>query len=193
MVVSLLLRLNIYWENLYIEKPLTFWEFVQKQTNLKKLYFPVENALKTYHRLAQNPLINAPLTEIYATGPTGIGKGVYCNLIIAYKIYLTLLLKEPKKLFDFSKSAHLDCVFICQYKGFAKNFVSFISSIQGENPIFKFNTLSGEGMLIQEDEDNNYYIKYKDNEIVLRSGSSEYDLLGTNPVIVYLNCNGFEL
>lgn len=185
---------DVLWENLYTEKPLTFWEFVQKQTRLKELFFPVANALKTYHRLFQINLANASMSEIYVTGPTGIGKGVYIYLILAYRLYLALLLKNPKRdLFNFADSFELSCMFISKYNSSLAGFIHFLQNIQGDDPLFNF-TPSEKIYLYEEEKETDkvWHAVYKDNDIVLKHGTSECNLLGTNPIIAYLDCKGCE-
>ena len=43
-------QIKVLWESYYVKKPLTFWEFVKKQTNLKQLFGCIELALKTYDK-----------------------------------------------------------------------------------------------------------------------------------------------
>lgn len=187
------------WETYYIKKPLTFWEFVEKQTNLKQLFGCIEISLKTYSVEFDKNLTKT--SEVYASGATGIGKGVYAYLIIAYRLYLAMLLKNPKKdIFQIAPAAELSCLFAgkhCDEK--LASFLGFLRGIQDkENPLFVFLEDTGDfkvaedQIVIYKDEVGRYFAYYKGNEIAFRTIKSNAEMLCTNPLIVDYDADGYE-
>lgn len=177
-------KITALWEFYYIKKPLTFWEFVKRQTNLKNLFSCVETALKTYEREFER----APYTvsEVYVTGALGVGKNVYTYLIIAYRLYLAMLLKNPKEaIFQIAPTCELSCVFIgLRHSDKLKMFLHFLREVQDEkDPIFNFNE-NASGITIFQNSKGVYTARYQDNEIVFKSVTGVSDLLGVNPLIV---------
>lgn len=192
-------QIKVLWESYYVKKPLTFWEFVEKQTNLKQLFGCIEISLKTYNVEFDKNLTKT--SEVYASGAVGIGKGVYAYLIIAYRLYLGMLLKNPKEeIFKFAPTAEISCLFAgkhCDEK--LAGFLGFLRGIQdNENPLFVF--LEGTGnfkvaedqIVIYKDEDEKYFACYKDNKIVFRAIKSNAEILCTNPLIVDYDADGYE-
>ncbi len=191
-------KIAALWESYYVTKPLTFWEFVEKQTNLKHLFSCVEIALKSYEKeFERNP---CKVTEVYASGAVGIGKGVYAYMVIAYRLYLAMLLKNPKRdIFQIAPSAELSCMFVgghCDEK--LIGFLHFLKGIQNqEDPIFVFE----EGkqlkeftdvIVIYKDENERYSAHFGENEIAFRAAKSFMGLIGTNPLIVDYDADFFE-
>lgn len=192
-------QIKVLWESYYVKKPLTFWEFVEKQTNLKQLFGCIELALKTYDKEFDKNLTKT--SEVYASGAIGIGKGVYASLIVAYRLYLGMLLKNPKEeIFKFAPTADLSCVFAgmrCDEK--LARFVGFLRGIQDkENPLFVFLedaeslNVSDDQIIIYKDEDKRYFAYYKGNKIAFRAIKSNAEVLGTNPLIVDYDADGYE-
>lgn len=192
-------QIKVLWESYYVKKPLTFWEFVEKQTNLKQLFGCIELALKTYDKEFDKNLTKT--SEVYASGATGIGKGVYAYLIIAYRLYLAMLLKNPKEeIFKFAPTADIFCVFAgmrCDES--LARFISFLQGIQDkENPLFVFLEgaesfkVSDDQIVIYKDEDKRYFAYYKSNKITFRAIKSNAEVLGTNPLIVDYDADGYE-
>lgn len=187
------------WESYYVKKPLTFWEFVEKQTNLKQLFGCIEISLKTYGVEFDKNLTKT--AEIYASGATGIGKGVYAYLIIAYRLYLAMLLKNPKEeIFKIAPAAELSCLFAgkhCDEK--LTGFLGFLRGIQDkENPLFVFLEdtedfkVAKDCIVIYKDETGRYFAYYKGNEIAFRTIKSNAEMLCTNPLIVDYDADGYE-
>lgn len=191
-------KIAALWESYYIKKPLTFWEFVEKQTNLKSLFGCIEIALKSYEKeFERNPY---KVTEVYASGAVGIGKGVYAYMIVAYRLYLAMLLKNPKEeIFKFAPSGELSCMFAgghCDEK--LIGFLHFLKGIQNpEDPLFLFE----EGgqlkeftdvIVIYEDENGKYSAHFNENKIAFRTAKSVAELLGTNPLIVDYDADLYE-
>lgn len=192
-------QIKVLWESYYVKKPLTFWEFVEKQTNLKQLFGCIEISLKTYSVEFDKNLTKT--SEVYASGATGIGKGVYAYLIIAYRLYLAMLLKNPKKdIFQIAPAAELSCLFAgkhCDEK--LASFLGFLRGIQDkENPLFVFLEDTGDfkvaedQIVIYKDEVGRYFAYYKGNEIAFRTIKSNAEMLCTNPLIVDYDADGYE-
>lgn len=187
--------IDVLWENFYYTKPLTLWEFVQKQTNLIKLFPSVERALKRYDEISlKNPL---RVGEVYLTGPIASGKGTYSYVVMAYRLYLAMLLKNPKtEIFKFSPKSELSLLYCGDRSDeMLKGFISFLEKIQDwNNPMFVINesektetrtdvivinTHKGEGWPTAN---------YGDNEIVFRYAKNSSAFMGTNPVVVEFDC-----
>ena len=192
-------KIAALWETYYIKKPLTFWEFVEKQTNLKQLFGCIEISLKTYSVEFDKNLTKT--AEVYASGATGIGKGIYAYLIIAYRLYLGILLKNPKKdIFQIAPAAELSCLFAgihCNEK--LTGFLGFLRGIQDkENPLFVFLEdtedfkVAKDCIVIYKDETGRYFAYYKGNEIAFRTIKSNAEMLCTNPLIVDYDVDGYE-
>lgn len=192
-------QIKVLWESYYVKKPLTFWEFVEKQTNLKQLFGCIELALKTYDKEFDKNLTKT--SEVYASGAIGIGKGVYAYMIVAYRLYLAMLLKNPKKeIFKFAPTADISCVFAgmrCDES--LARFIGFLQGIQDkENPLFVFLEgaesfkVSDDQIVIYKDEDKRYFAYYKSNKITFRAIKSNAEVLGTNPLIVDYDADGYE-
>lgn len=192
-------QIKVLWESYYVKKPLTFWEFVEKQTNLKQLFGCIEISLKTYNVEFDKNLTKT--SEVYASGAVGIGKGVYAYLIIAYRLYLGMLLKNPKEeIFKFAPTTEISCLFAgkhCDEK--LAGFLGFLRGIQDkENPLFVFledteDFKVAEGrIVIYKDETGRYFAYYKGNEIAFRTIKSNAEMLCTNPLIVDFDADGYE-
>lgn len=192
-------QIKVLWESYYVKKPLTFWEFVEKQTNLKQLFGCIEISLKTYSVEFDKNLTKT--SEVYASGAVGIGKGVYAYLIIAYRLYLGMLLKNPKEeIFKFAPTTEISCLFAgkhCDEK--LASFLGFLRGIQdNENPLFVFLEgkgnfkVAGDQIVICKDENERYFACYKDNKIAFRAIKSNAEMLCTNPLIVDYDADGYE-
>lgn len=191
-------KIAALWESYYIKKPLTFWEFVEKQTNLKSLFGCIEIALKSYEKeFERNP---CKVTEVYASGAVGIGKGVYAYMIVAYRLYLAMLLKNPKKdIFQIAPAAELSCLFAgghCDEK--LIGFLHFLKGIQNpEDPLFVFEegkqlVKFTNAIVIYKDENGKYSAHFNENEIAFRTAKSVAELIGTNPLIVDYDADLYE-
>lgn len=191
-------KIAALWESYYIKKPLTFWEFVEKQTNLKSLFGCIEIALKSYEKeFERNPY---KVTEVYASGAVGIGKGVYAYMIVAYRLYLAMLLKNPKEeIFKFAPSSELSCMFAgghCDEK--LIGFLHFLKGIQNqEDPLFVFEegkqlVKFTNAIVIYEDENGKYSAHFNENKIAFRTAKSVAELIGTNPLIVDYDADLYE-
>ncbi len=191
-------KIAALWESYYIKKPLTFWEFVEKQTNLKSLFGCIEIALKSYEKeFERNP---CKVTEVYASGAVGIGKGVYAYMIVAYRLYLAMLLKNPKKdIFQIAPTCELSCMFAgghCDEK--LIGFLHFLQGIQSpEDPLFVFEegkqlVKFTNAIVIYKDENGKYSAHFNENEIAFRTAKSVAELLGTNPLIVDYDTDLYE-
>lgn len=191
-------KIAALWESYYIKKPLTFWEFVEKQTNLKSLFGCIEIALKSYEKeFERNPY---KVTEVYASGAVGIGKGVYAYMIVAYRLYLAMLLKNPKEeIFKFAPSNELSCMFAgghCDEK--LIGFLHFLQGIQNpEDPLFVFEegkqlVKFTNAIVIYEDENGKYSAHFNENKIAFRTAKSVAELIGTNPLIVDYDADLYE-
>lgn len=191
-------KIAALWESYYIKKPLTFWEFVEKQTNLKSLFGCIEIALKSYEKeFERNP---CKVTEVYASGAVGIGKGVYAYMIVAYRLYLAMLLKNPKKdIFQIAPAAELSCLFAgghCDEK--LIGFLHFLKGIQNpDDPLFVFEEGKQlkeftDAIVIYKDENRKYSAHFNENEIAFRTAKSVAELLGTNPLIVDYDTDLYE-
>lgn len=183
-------QINVLWENICNSTPLTFWEFVQEFNSLKSLFPVVERALKDFDILSKS--VSSYPCEVYTQGPTGIGKSVYNYLILLYRIYLHLQLKDPHLLFSFSEHAELSVVIIAPNRmNYEKGLLHFIEST-GCNSLFN----------IYENEDEKVDSKLsvcvnvqKDgitfnmngNELKLVIVQNESSLIGTQPVVSYIN------
>lgn len=191
-------KIAALWETYYIKKPLTFWEFVEKQTNLKQLFGCIEIALKSYEKeFERNPY---KVTEVYASGAVGIGKGVYAYMIVAYRLYLAMLLKNPKEeIFKFAPSSELSCMFAGEHcDGKLIGFLHFLQGIQNpEDPLFVFEegkqlVKFTNAIVIYEDENGKYSAHFNENKIAFRTAKSVAELIGTNPLIVDYDADLYE-
>lgn len=191
-------KIAALWESYYVKKPLTFWEFVEKQTNLKHLFGCIEVALKTYEKeFERNP---CKVTEVYASGAVGIGKGIYAYMIVAYRLYLAMLLRNPKtEIFKIASSCELSCVFArgyCDEK--LIGFLHFLKGIQNpDDPIFVFEEgkqlkESEDVIVIYKDENKRYSAHFNGNKIAFRTIKSVAELTNTNPLIVDYDADLFE-
>ena len=191
-------KIAALWETYYIKKPLTFWEFVEKQTNLKHLFGCIEIALKTYEKeFERNP---CKVTEVYASGAVGIGKGIYAYMIVAYRLYLAMLLRNPKtEIFKIASSCELSCVFAGSYCDEKLiGFLHFLKGIQNpDDPIFVFEEgkqlkESEDVIVIYKDENKRYSAHFNENKIAFRTIKSVAELINTNPLIVDYDADLFE-
>lgn len=187
-------KITALWEPCYIKRPLTFWEFVERQTKLVRLFTCVENALKIYERDFEK--IPCKVSEVYVTGASGVGKGVYTYLIIAYRLYLTLLLKNPKEdVFQIAPTCELSCVFIglCSSEKLTM-FLHFLREIQDDkNPIFTFDeNTNSNNIHIFQNSNGIYVARYGDNEITFKAVKAMSSFLGINPVIVDYDADAYD-
>lgn len=194
--------IDVLWENYYIKKPLTLWEFVQKQTNLIKLFPSVEKALKRYDEIS----LKEPLRvgEVYLTGPIASGKGIYSYIVMAYRLYLAMLLKNPKtEIFKFSPKSELSLLYCGDRSDeMLKGFISFLEKIQDwNNPMFVINEgkkteTRVDAITINTHEGEGWpTANYGDNEIVFKYAKNSSGFIGTNPVVVefdYTSSNDAE-
>lgn len=192
--------IKVLWENYYKETPLTLWEFVKKQTRLTHLFYCVEEALKRYDQTFYDNPLN--VGELYLSGPIGTGKGTYANIIMAYRLYLSMLLDDPKeRIFKFSGQTPLDLIYFGNRSDIhVQAFIHFIEGIQDpENPIFYVNhtedCIEKENVIVINTYNGKRFptANYKGNEVVLRWAKNNGGLVGANPLIVHLDCeDGLE-
>lgn len=188
-------EIEVLWENYYIKKPLTLWEFVQKQTNLVKLFPSVEKALKRYNEtFLKNPL---RVGEVYLTGPAGTGKGVYSYIVMAYRLYLAMLLRNPKtEIFKFSPDSELSLLYCGERSDeMLKGFIHFIKNIQNpDDPMFVINegrkTETKQDVIVINIHEDKLWptANYGNNEIVFKYAKNSAGFIGTNPIIVEFDC-----
>lgn len=85
----------VEWENYFTEKPLSFDDFVKTYKNYDIIY---PHILEKVKQISGHP----EKLEYFIQGFVGSGKSTLVNLLVAYKVYLFLLLKSPKDFFGFS-------------------------------------------------------------------------------------------
>lgn len=193
---------DVLWERYYIKKPLSLMEFVEKQTNLKHLYNCVQDALRKYeHIFYKDPY---RVCEVFTSGAVGIGKGVYNYILIAYRLYTNLLLKNLKnRLLNLSPSTKVSCVFFGTHSDETlKGFINFLENIQDkENPIFvsaqdmssnKMSYTRKDKIVFIKNNQKGFSIAFRDNVIELVSAKTKSDLLGICPLMVSFNCTGYD-
>ena len=188
---------DVLWESFYTSKPLTFWEFIQTFKNLKSLFGCVENALKRFDARSKN-FQNYP-DEIFVQGPVGIGKGLYCYLILLYRIYLFSLLKNPWGFFNFAPSATFGVVLLGSHsKDHKKGLMHLIKDAQStifnvmdsNNEKNDYHTSTGFICMKEFLDGEVRFCAQNGNTLNLYYSKNVNDwtaLIGTNPVIVYID------
>lgn len=202
--------IDVLWENFYYTKPLTFWEFVQEFKSLKSLFPCVKDALKRFDESTK--MLSTYPSEIYVQGTVGIGKGVYCYLVFLYRVYLFLLLKEPRKLMSWSPSTEIGAVVIGPKSDeILKGIVNFIQSTESnifgigheyENNdkkvvseiVWSTKDETVTDLWLEKGLDGRFYFKAKNgNKIVFEAVTNQGGLMGLQPAISYFESDDYDL
>ena len=203
-------NIEALWENFYYTKPLTFWEFVQEFENLKPLFGCIESALKDFDEKSRS-LVKAP-REIYVQGAVGIGKGVYCDFVLLYRIYLFLLLKTPHQLFSHATMTEYSVVILGpRAEEMLNGLIHFIESTRSkvfsiahvvDRSIGDFESVqidyghpdSPVDFWLKKDLEGHYWFHSSyGNTLKVVTGRSEGNIIGNQPVISYLEGVDYEL
>ena len=84
------------WEDVFLEKPLTFKEFLETSPNFLKMAY--KTTLDFFNSIDDNMSV----TEYYFQGCLGSGKSIMIYTLLAYKLYLFCLLKDAHQVLGHS-------------------------------------------------------------------------------------------
>lgn len=169
------------WETYFIEKPLSFNEFVDTYTD-KEVVYP--HILKTIDEISSQPSKH----EFFIQGFVGSGKTTLIYLLLAYKIYLYLILKSATSYYGVVPTAKLSMVIFAPDKKTASLTVfAFMRVIEGI-PFFKkirslrdFLDYCG-AMYTTSYTDDLLTFRRSDNILHVIAAKDENDLIDTNPI-----------
>ena len=169
------------WETYFIEKPLSFNEFVDTYA-YKDVVYP--HILKTIDEISSQP----SKREFFIQGFVGSGKTTLIYLLLAYKVYLFLLLKSATTYYDVVPAAKLSMVIFAPDKKTASLTISaFMRVIEGIPFFRRIRTLRDfldyyGPMYTTSYTDDLLTFRRSDNILHVISAKSESDLIDTNPI-----------
>ena len=118
------------WKKYFTEKPLSFNKFVDTYAYKEAIY---PHILKTIDEISSQP----SKCEFFIQGFIGSGKTTLIYLLLAYRIYLYLILKSAKTYYDVASSAKLSMVIFAPGKKTADLTVSALIHVIENIPFFK--------------------------------------------------------
>lgn len=118
------------WKKHFTEKPLSFNEFVDTYT-YKEVVYP--HILKTIDEISRQP----SKCEFFIQGFIGSGKTTLIYLLLAYRIYLYLILKSAKSYYNVASSTKLSVIIFAPGKKTADLTVSALIHVIKNIPFFK--------------------------------------------------------
>ena len=187
--------IEVLWEYFYHTKPLTFLEFVQEFKSLKHLFPVVKSALKNFDERSKD--LSSYPGEIYVQGAVGIGKGMYCYLVFLYRVYLFLLLKEPRQLIGWAPPTPITAAIIGPRSDETlKGIIHFIQSTGSAT--FEISSATDKTVKadcwLDYDEDGNPFFESKyGNRLFFKAIKTQVDLIGIQPAVNYFESDDYEL
>lgn len=170
------------WETYFTEKPLSFNEFVDTYAYKEAVY---PHILKTIDEISHQP----SKYEFFIQGFVGCGKTTLIYLLLAYKVYLYLILKSATSYYDVISTAKLSMVVFAPDKKTASLTVSaFMRVIEGI-PFFKkvhnlkdFLDYTNDTIYTTSYTDDILTFRKSDNILHVIAAKNENDLIDTNPI-----------
>ena len=170
------------WETYFTEKPLSFNEFVDTYTYKKAVY---PHILKTIDEISSQPSKH----EFFIQGFVGCGKTTLIYLLLAYKVYLYLILKSAKSYYDVIPDAKLNMIIFAPTKKTASLTVfAFLRVIDGI-PFFKrvrnvkdFLDYANDAIYTTSYPDDVLTFRKSDNILHVIAAENETDLICSNPI-----------
>jgi len=170
------------WETYFVEKPLSFNEFVDTYA-YKEVVYP--HILKTIDEISSQP----SKREFFIQGFVGSGKTTLIYLLLAYKVYLYLILKSARSYYNVIPAAKLSMVIFAPDKKTASLTVSaFMRVIEGI-PFFKrirtlkdFFDSTNNAIYTTSYTDDILTFRKNDNILHVIAAKNENDLVDTNPI-----------
>lgn len=182
------------WEKYFNERPLSFEEFVKTYKSYDAIYPHILNKVK---QISDCP----DKFEYFIQGFIGSGKSTLVYLLLAYKVYLFLLLKSPKDFYGFSPEAEFYVVLYSPTKESSKFSLSAFLSCLSQIPCFKRirtlkDAMETKGALYTTNVYSSTDVllfKNGNNILHVTVASEPDDIIGLNVVIGFMNELGIAI